>query len=355
MGGGSRVFPGGRLGGYDELPDAVVVLDAQGLVLGVNDAAATLLDVRPPGALGQHVSTVAALCDGQGRDWWACEARPRAMRAVRSVPERRLRLAKADRDVLLTAAYVREDGALRRVVLVLRDSRARERLDRSHADLISTVAHELRSPLTSVKGFTATMLAKWDRFSDDQKRQMLQWINNDADRVTRLLAELLDVSRIDAGRLELHRQVVDLAAVVEKAFAGRLAAEEGADRFVLVRDGVPPEMWLDPDKIEQVFGNLLENALRHGEGTVTVTVRAEADGAVVTVDDEGDGVPAELTAHVFSKFFRGRAGRGGTGLGLYIVRGLLEAHGGTVTVERSPGGGARFSFRLPAGSAPYAV
>ena len=332
---------------YDLLPDAVVVLDPGGAVLSANPAAGRLLGT------GLEGGRLPSLRDEQGRDWWGCEASARGLPGVKAVPERRLRLADG-RAVLLTASYVRAGGVLDRVVVALRDTRGRDRLDRAHADLVSTVAHELRSPLTSVKGFTATMLAKWDRFGDDDKKQMLQWVNADADRVTRLLAELLDVSRIDAGRLELHAQVVDLAAVVRKAFAGRVAAGEPEGRFVLVEDAPTPELWLDHDKVEQVVANLVENAVRHGAGTVTVTVTGDGEGASVTVDDEGTGVPPDVAPMIFSKFYRGRAGHGGTGLGLYIVRGLVEAHGGTVAVETAPGGGARFRFRLPAGSPPFA-
>ncbi|HEX7355984.1 MAG TPA: PAS domain-containing sensor histidine kinase [Mycobacteriales bacterium] len=334
---------------YAALPDAVLVVAADGVIRSANPAAHRLLG---DGLEGRSFSAAVGLCDDQGRDWWACEAAARGMAGVRAVPERRL--LAGERPLLLTATYVRTGDHLDSVVVALRDTRARDRIERTHADLISTVAHELRSPLTSVKGFTATMLAKWDRFGDDEKKQMLAWINGDADRVTRLLAELLDVSRIDTGRLELHTQVVDVAAVVRKAFAGRVAAGEAAERFVLDEVGQPPEMWLDPDKIEQVVGNLVENALRHGAGSVTVTVVGDDEGATVTVDDEGDGVAPDLAPRIFSKFFRGRASRGGTGLGLYIVRGLVEAHGGTVGVETAPGGGARFRFRLPAGSPPYA-
>ena len=121
---------------------------------------------------------------------------------------------------------MRDDGKVTRLIVCLRDTASRERHERSRADLVSTVAHELRSPLTSVKGFTATLLAKWDRFNDEQKKLMLETVNADADRVTRLITELLDVSRIDAGRLELRKQVVDLPRRSSKIVAGLVAGGE---------------------------------------------------------------------------------------------------------------------------------
>jgi signal transduction histidine kinase len=238
---------------------------------------------------------------------------------------------------------------------------------------VSTVAHELRSPLTSVKGFTATLLSKWSRFTDDQKRVMLETVNADADRVTRLITELLDVSRIESGRMEVHRQLVDLPERARRIIEGRVAAGEDPDRFRLeVRDGLP-ETWLDADKIDQILGNLVENAVRHGAGIVTIVVEpAHLDGrdavrpgqdvpdaAAVSVRDQGEGISPDVAPRVFRQFWRGkprgssrsRQHGGGTGLGLYIVKGLVEAHGGTIGVRRAPGGGAEFRFIVPAGKA----
>jgi signal transduction histidine kinase len=265
---------------------------------------------------------VLPLDDLQGRDWWAC-LKPFSGLDTRSrQSEQRLDMRAGPlqgRELLVTAAFVRDEHrVLQRVVLAIRDNRARERNDRSRADLVSTVAHELRSPLTSVKGFTATLLAKWDRFDDDQKKVMLETVNADADRVTRLLTELLDVSRIDAGRLEMRKQVVDLEASARKAVSGQVAAGEPAERFVLDVSGPLPEIWADPDKVDQVLANLVENALRHGAGTVTVRIRPDdggPPGAVVFVEDEGEGVAPDTAARVFTRFWRGNRARG-TGLGL---------------------------------------
>lgn len=338
---------------YDDLPDGVVVVEASGRVQVLNRAAERILRTTSDASVGRPYGEVLGLVDEQGRDWWACSDPFHGLDTRSRQPERRLLLPDG-RALLVTASYVRgADHALERLVVAFRDDRARERTERSRADLVSTVAHELRSPLTSVKGFTATLLAKWDRFNDEQKQVMLQTVNADADRVTRLLTELLDVSRIDAGRIEVRRQVVDMAAVARKAIAGRVAGGEAEDRFVLDERPVG-EVWADPDKMDQVIGNLVENALRHGAGTVTIDIGPGDDGGVeVVVSDEGEGIPEETSARVFTRFWRGGDRRGGTGLGLYIVKGMVEAHGGSVEVRRAPSGGAAFRFVLPAGTPSF--
>ena len=274
--------------------------------------------------------------------------------------------AGGSRGVAPPGQYSPPGLALRRLVISLRGAQQRERLERSRAELVSTVAHELRSPLTSVKGFTATLLAKWGRFTDDQKRVMLETVNADADRVTRLITELLDVSRIESGRMEVHRQLVDLPDRARKIIAGRVAAGDTEDRFRLEVPGGLPETWLDADKIDQILGNLVENAVRHGAGTVTIVVEpahldgeeGELDAVAVSVRDQGEGISPDVAPRVFRQFWRGkprsgsRRGQhgGGTGLGLYIVKGLVEAHGGTIGVRCAPSGGAEFRFTMPAGT-----
>ena len=341
---------------YDELPDGVLVADADGRVEVINPAAERILGRSTDEALGRDYREVLPLVDAQGRDWWTCTAPYDGLATRIRQPERLLTLdhGSGSRDVLVTARYVRDaDRRVVRLVVSLRDTDARARNERSGAELVSTVAHELRSPLTSVKGFTATLLAKWDRFNDEQKKLMLQTVNSDADRVTRLISELLDVSRIEAGRLELRRQVVDLPGLVQKDIAARVASGEQEDRFRVVTQGELPEMWLDPDKMAQVIGNLIENAMRHGGGTVTVAVTPADDGAQVAVSDEGDGIPAEAVGRVFTKFWRG-GGRGGTGLGLYITKGIVEAHGGSIEAGQADSGGALMRFTVPAGTPSFA-
>ncbi|MFF1281111.1 ATP-binding protein [Streptomyces sp. NPDC058299] len=347
----------------DQLPDGLVVADADGRVVCFNAAAARITAVRAADALGRPLERALPLEDLEGRRWWQLTD-PYGGLAIRvRQPERNL-LLPGGREVLVSARYVRDEplGPVRSVVVSLRDTEARRRTERSHAELIATVAHELRSPLTSVKGFTATLLAKWERFTDDQKRLMLETVDADADRVTRLIAELLDISRIDAGRLEVRRQPVDIGAAVSRHIQAYVAAGQPADRFLLRVEKPLPALWADPDKIDQVLSNLIENAVRHGAGTVTIDVTPSAspregeDGenaaTSVTVSDEGPGIPEESMNRVFTRFWRGSK-RGGTGLGLYIVKGIVEVHGGTITVGRAPGGGAEFRFTLPVAAPAY--
>ncbi|MGQ7298116.1 ATP-binding protein [Quadrisphaera sp. KR29] len=338
------------LGLLEELPDGVVVVGADARVQLVNGGAERCTGRRREDLLGRDVRSALPLQDTTGRDWWALTD-PFTGLATRSGHRERLLVLPGDHEVLVTARYVRpaRSAPVQRVVLQLRDTEARRRLENDHAGLISTVAHELRSPLTSVKGFTSTMLRRWERLSDAQKRLMLETVEADADRVTRLIAELLDISRMDAGRLEVKRQVVDLPGLVRGQVDRAVATGQPAERFNVAIAATLPEVWADPDRLEQVVSNLVGNAVRHGAGQIDISVTPDpdGDGVAVVVDDEGEGIPAEHLGVVFTKFWRGSR-RGGTGLGLYVVRGLVDAHGGRITVGTSPSGGARFRFTLPA-------
>ncbi len=341
--------------GYDALADGVVVADRDGTVVVINQAARRILG-DAEGLVGQPLTKALPLVDPQGRDWWECTRPFDGLASRVRQPERLLTLSRPgaeDQTLLVTAAYNRDPHRnITSVVVSLRDTVARSRSERSGAELVSVVAHELRSPLTSVKGFTATLLAKWERFNDEQKLHMLQTVNSDADRLTRLISELLDVSRIETGRLELRKQVVDLPTLIERDVNGRVAAGESPQRFQVEIGSELPEMWADPDKLGQVIGNVVENSLRHGAGTVSISVTAAGDGAVVTVVDQGEGIAPAALPRIFTKFWRDTR-RGGTGLGLFIAKGIIEAHGGTIEAGQADSGGAMISFTLPAGTPTY--
>ncbi|MCR6033688.1 PAS domain-containing protein [Nocardioides sp. zg-579] len=339
----------------DSLPDGVVVADADQQVELVSAPAARMLGVTPEEAVGRPLAEVLALRDQDGRAWVACNT-PYAGLATRTgVPEQSWLLP--DGTEVLVAARLHRDGVhqpVRRVAVTLRSGRGRARLDRERSDLVATVAHELRSPLTGVKGFVQALLNRWDKLNDDQKKLMLTTVSADADRLSRLIAELLDVARIDTGRLQLYPRPSDAAVLVTRIVESVQAGTARAVELVVDPhgDGLPT-VHVDPDKFTQVVTNLVENGVRHGDGSVRVLVEAVAPGhetdppgVRVTVDDEGEGIPEEMRRRVFTKFWKGGA-RGGSGLGLYLVHGLVRAHGGTVTIADAPGGGARLVTTWP--------
>jgi signal transduction histidine kinase len=332
----------------DTLPDGVVVADRDGIVTVVNDAACRLL--RLGDAVGKHLSDVVLLQDRTGNSWFGC-LEPYAGLSTRSQLTEQAWYLSDGTELLVTARMVRDaPGApVRQVAVSVRSARARERLDRERSDLVATVAHELRSPLTGVKGFVATLLSKWDKLNDDQKKMMLETVNADADRLTRLIAELLDVARIDTGRLSLYPRPLDFQAAVERVVASVRAGTGREIAFDV--DGDLPTVSADPDKLAQVVTNLVDNAIRHGEGQVRLTASAigsEAtyDGVLLHVDDEGEGISPDIRSRVFTKFWKHGA-RGGSGLGMYIIHGLVNAHGGSVEIDESPAGGARVSILWP--------
>jgi signal transduction histidine kinase len=234
------------------------------------------------------------------------------------------------------------------VAVSLRSARARDRLDRERSDLVATVAHELRSPLTGVRGFTGTLLARWDKFSDDQKKLIMQSVHADTDRLTRLIAELLEVARIDTGRLSLYPRPLDVASAVEQVTH---SVRAGTGREVHFEpDPDLPQILADPDRFAQVLTNLVENAVRHGEGMVWVTAairQVEGEPYVdVVVEDEGEGISPAIRKRVFTKFWK-HGTHGGSGLGMYIAHGLVVAHGGDIAIADADGGGARIETSWP--------
>ncbi len=336
------------VGLLDALPDGVVFADHNGTVTRMNSAAAKMLRVSD--GIGKHLSDVVALQDRTGNTWYSC-AEPYGGPTLRSALAEQSWYLSDGTELLLTARLCRSRplGPTEEVVLSLRTSRARDRLDRERSDLVATVAHELRSPLTGVKGFVATLLSRWDRLNDDQKKLMLATVNSDADRLTRLIAELLDVARIDTGRLSLYPRPLDFESAVERVLDS-VRAGTGRE-IVLKASDTLPRITADPDKFVQVVTNLVENAVRHGEGLVRLTASPVPGGdpftgVVMHVDDQGEGISPAIRSRVFTKFWK-HGTRGGSGLGMYIVHGLVTAHGGTVEITDAPGGGARITITWP--------
>jgi signal transduction histidine kinase len=340
----------------DALPDGVVLAGADGAVTLISDRAAEMLGTDAS-AVGRPLVEVLQLRGTDGRDWYACNTPYEGLSSRTGVPEQSWLLPDGT-EVLVTARLHRDvrGGPVTRVAVAIRSGRGRARLDRERSDLVATVAHELRSPLTGVKGFVQALLNRWDKLSDDQKKLMLTTVSADSDRLSRLIAELLDVARIDTGRLQLSPRPSDAEALVRRVVDSVAAGTSRTIELDAADD--LPEIAADPDKFTQVVTNLVENALKHGSGGVRVGLAAlpkgaEWPGLAVTVDDEGEGIPERIRRQAFTKFWQAGS-TGGSGLGLYLVRGLVRAHGGTVTIADAPSGGARVVVHWPAAGRPTA-
>ncbi len=233
----------------------------------------------------------------------------------------------------------------------------RDQLDRMKDEFVLTASHELRSPLTSVQGFAELLMLERDKLTPQQV-ETVEIILDNTRHVVRLLNDLLDLARSDAGRLAIEPVPTDVGALVEDAVRTmRSQTEARGQTLSLELPPDPPRVNADRDRIRQVLVNLLTNANEYcPEGAaIRVTVAHAGAEVEIAVIDDGPGIPQEQLEHIFDRFTRGDAGLtqrvGGTGLGLAISKSLVELHGGTISAESAVGGGSTFRLRLPALSA----
>ncbi|MGH3071051.1 MAG: sensor histidine kinase [Gaiellaceae bacterium] len=223
------------------------------------------------------------------------------------------------------------------------------RLSSLRADFVSLVSHELRSPMAAVIGSARTLQARWRELRPEQREAFLAVIGDETARLSALVGDVLDTSRIEAGTFGYHFSDVDLVEVVRDSVA---AAEIGQDEVRLTAD-LPtalPGVRGDADRLRQLVDNLISNAIKYSDSGGEVRVDAWADDGqvVVRVRDQGPGIDPEHQAQIFEKFGRaGGAAKPGTGLGLFLSRSFAEAHGGSLDVQSAPGEGALFTLRLP--------
>jgi hypothetical protein len=337
----------------DQLPDAVIRVDGSRRIVGANAAATELTGFATGDLIGRDCAAALETRDREGRPVWVASwHRSADLPSVRTLPEQEVILRGADGiDVraFVTGSYQRDPaGAIVGAVLVLRDARRRMHHTVTGIEIVSTVSHELRSPLTSVKGYTSLLMNRWDRLNEDQKRMMLEQVNHDADRVTRLITELLDISRLETGRLVLRRQMIDLSALTDSVL-DQMEMEYPGLGVTRHFDEPFPTVYADPDKVLQVITNLVENACKYGSPQgLEIAGEATEEEVALSVTDQGPGIPSEDLDRVFTKFFRRPEGKPtGSGLGLWISRGLVEAHGGRLSVRSISGQGSTFRFTLP--------
>lgn len=249
-------------------------------------------------------------------------------------------------------------------IYVYRDITKETELDRMKTEFIATVSHELRTPMTSIKGALGLVLGGAAGELPPEARELLTIARNNTDRLIRLINDILDISRIEAGKLEIRRAPLSPAEVVRRAVQEMTAFAR--QRSIVLTAEVPeglPRVMADADRLHQVLDNLLSNAVKFSPEGSEVRIRAEAAGDMVRFDviDRGPGIPPDQIEAIFERFYRidNAASRrtGGTGLGLTICKAIVEEHGGRIWVESKVGEGSTFSFTIPAeprGPAPAA-
>ncbi|NLB96592.1 MAG: GAF domain-containing protein [Armatimonadetes bacterium] len=333
----------------DGMADGVLVTNRQGRITFINPTAETMLSIPAAQAVGKGLkhwpagkSLMALLEEAQQSD---------GMTIVKEVlvPGEERRVLSAN-----ISPQRDERGRPQGFIAVLTDITALKEISDAKTELVSFVSHELRTPITSIQGFAQTMRdAAPGELDRDLQNEFLDIILTESGRLLSMIGEMLDVSRMEAGRgLHLSLAPVDIPGLLQRAVTAQKAYTSRHDLVLQVEDGLP-EITADADKVYQVVINLLSNAIKYSPngGTVTTAALARGDRVRVSVTDQGLGIPPEMIGKLFQRYYRvetkAHTSIKGTGLGLFFVKGVVEAHGGAVWVESQLGKGSRFVFELP--------
>ncbi|HEX8619159.1 MAG TPA: ATP-binding protein [Thermoanaerobaculia bacterium] len=338
------------------MTDGLWVYDANGAVVDVNQAAVNMFGLASRADAITHGSFESLnLRDAEGRAVPPHEMPYARALAGQTVPDY-LAVAKhlltgRDLDLSIAAAPI-ESGGIVGAVLVIRDITALQELDRKKDEFLSVASHELRTPLTTIKGYTQLLAQTVNDLQPEERATYINAVLGEIERMMGLISELLDVSRIETNRLQIHPQSIEWLPFIE----GRVSAFRVQHPARLIHfdvNAAETTVVADPDRMRQVVDNLLSNALKYSPEGSDIDVRvAREDGHVATsVTDHGIGIPRDEIPQLFERFHRARnvSSRyyGGLGLGLYIAKAIVEAHGGEITVESEEGSGSTFTMLLP--------
>jgi two-component system phosphate regulon sensor histidine kinase PhoR len=332
------------------LLSGVVVMGKNGRIMLMNSAAQTIFSVTAEGGVGRPLAEIV-------KDEHIQHALNQSLADESEQTAEATLFTPSERIFQVQTALVRdEEGQVLGVVAIFNDVTDLRNVERMKTDFVSNVSHELRTPLTSIKGFIRTLLDDEEGYYDrETQREFYRIIDTECDRLVRLISDLLNVSRIESGRaLDLKFAEVDLMALIRKAVTIQESYAGGHD-FHLELPDTFPVITADEDKIDQVLANLLSNAIKYSPrgGIVTISARPVDEGHVsLSVTDQGLGIPPEQLDKIFTRFHRVSGSKEhssatGTGIGLYLVKHLVEAHGGEITVESTVGEGSTFTVTLP--------
>ncbi|MBW7649631.1 HAMP domain-containing protein [Anoxybacillus sp. ST4] len=273
-------------------------------------------------------------------------------KAIMEEKEQAAEIALQGRNWVIVMTPLYNGKVIRGAVAVLRDMTEERRLDKLRKDFIANVSHELRTPIAMLQGYSEAIVDDIAA-TDEEKKELAKVIYDESLRMGRLVNDLLDLARMEAGHLTLHKERVPLRSYTERIIHKfqALAKEKGVRLLVDINEEFV--VLLDPDRIEQVLTNLIDNALRHTDdgGEVRVIVDGDEEAVRISVRDSGSGIAEEDLPFVFERFYKAdkarTRGRSGTGLGLAIAKNIVEAHKGTIAVHSKLGEGTMFTFTLP--------
>ena len=337
----------------DSLPDPVVVFGVAGDVRNVNRAAETLLGLvlestttDPLRTVDPAVRTVlerlcAHVLSGKG------PYTPKGFEEATRVSS-----SEGDRYLLPRATPVYEEqGGIVGATVILQDITRIRRFDELRNDMVATVAHEFRTPLTSLRMAIHLCLEQVVGPVTEKQADLLHAAREDCERLQAMVDDLLDLSRIETGRVEMRKRPTSIAALLGATLeTHRVLSEEQGVRLVVTPLPVDEEVLADPERVALVLSNLVSNALHHTPAGGQITLRAQPTNGWVRfeVSDTGAGIPPEYQPHLFEKFFRvPGASADGAGLGLFIAKEIVEGHGGEIGVNSEAGRGSTFWFTLP--------
>ncbi len=265
-----------------------------------------------------------------------------------------IEIEEAERFFNVRMVLLRDDGT-GSLLIFLRDITEEKRVETIKKDFVANVSHELRTPLASIKGYSETLL---DADTDeDKQREFLEIIDRHATRMSRIIDDLLILSRLESSALSLVSDTMDIKELINATVQG--CVKDAKDRGVIIKAELPdvmPDVMGDRDRLEQVVVNLFDNAIKYSPAGGYVTITAENLGGEVRIDvsDTGIGIPADDISRIFERFYRVDKARsralGGTGLGLAIVKHIIQGHSGRLEVKSELGVGSTFSFFLRTGS-----
>ena len=270
------------------------------------------------------------------------------MNPVAEITEKAQRIAAGSYGVQIKTPYRDEIGTLADTINEMSTKIAQN--EKMQAEFISQLSHELRTPLTVINGWSETLLA--DENMDADTRQGMKIISSEAKRLTEMVMDLLDFTRMQDGRMTLAVEMTDLRSEYEDTvfMYGSRLSQDGIQLIYKENDEDIPEIPCDPQRMRQVFLNILDNAAKHGGAgkRIETDMHFEDDQVVVRIRDFGPGIPEDELPLVKKKFYKGSSSVRGTGIGLAVCDEIVEMHGGTLTLENAEGGGTLVTVRLPA-------